>query len=51
MRPNDPPMIMKNVEAEASIIGALMIENKMIDGVADRLRPEHFDAQLGYQPI
>ena len=36
----------KNVESEAVILGALMIENKLIDRVADRLKPEDFSEAL-----
>lgn len=36
----------KNVESEATILGALMIENKLIDRVADRLTAEHFSEEL-----
>ncbi|WP_375194665.1 replicative DNA helicase [Sphingobium sp.] len=36
----------KNVESEAAIIGALMMENKLIDRVADRLSAEDFSEAL-----
>ncbi|KMS57946.1 replicative DNA helicase [Sphingobium cupriresistens] len=36
----------KNVESEATILGALMIENKLIDRVADRLSPDDFSEAL-----
>lgn len=31
-----------NVEAEAALLGALMIDNRLIDRIADKIRPEHF---------
>ncbi|MGE4321944.1 MAG: replicative DNA helicase [Sphingobium sp.] len=36
----------KNVDSEAAIIGALMMENKLIDRVADRLSPDDFSEAL-----
>lgn len=36
----------KNVDSEASILGALMIENKLIDRVADRLSADDFSEAL-----
>ena len=36
----------KNVESEATIVGALMIENKLIDRVADRLSADDFSETL-----
>lgn len=36
----------KNIEAEAALLGALMIDNRAIDGVADRLRADDF-----YEPL
>ena len=36
----------KNVDSEATILGALMIENKLIDRVADRLSAEDFSEAL-----
>jgi replicative DNA helicase len=38
----EPPAPVENVEAEAALLGALMIENRLIDPVADIVRPEHF---------
>jgi replicative DNA helicase len=32
----------QNVEAEAALLGALMLENSLIDAIADTLSPEHF---------
>jgi replicative DNA helicase len=45
----DPPgavALPNNVEAEAALLGALMLTNKAIDQIADRLAPEHF-----YEPL
>jgi replicative DNA helicase len=36
----------KNVDGEAAIIGALMIENKLIDRIADRLSADDFSEPL-----
>lgn len=36
----------KNVDSEAAILGALMIENKLIDRVADKLEPDDFSEAL-----
>lgn len=36
----------KNVESEATILGALMIDNRLIDRVADRLSADDFSEQL-----
>lgn len=36
----------KNVDSEAAILGALMIENKLIDRVADRLNADDFSEAL-----
>lgn len=36
----------RNVDSEAAIVGALMMENKLIDRVADRLSPEDFSEAL-----
>ncbi len=32
----------RNVEAEAAFLGALMIDNRIIEDVSIKLRPEHF---------
>ena len=32
-----PPITLANVEAEAAVLGALMIENGLVDQIADRL--------------
>ena len=31
-----------NIEAEAALLGALMIDNRLVEDVVSRLRPEHF---------
>lgn len=36
----------RNVEAEAALIGAMLIDNRIIDGVADILKPEDFYESL-----
>jgi replicative DNA helicase len=36
----------KNVDSEAMILGALMLENRLIDRVADKLRPADFSEAL-----
>ena len=41
-----PAIELANVEAEAAILGALMIENSLVDQVADRLMPQDF-----YEPV
>jgi len=43
--PQDPPSVMslpQNVEAEAALLGALMIDNRLVERLADRLEPAHF---------
>src|SRR3954467_14631564 len=32
----------QNIEAEAALIGALMIDNRLVEDVQLKLRPEHF---------
>lgn len=36
----------QNLEAEAALLGALMIDNRLIEDVMGRLRPEHFAEPL-----
>jgi replicative DNA helicase len=36
------PQLPQNVEAEAALLGALMIDNRLVDQIADRLQPHHF---------
>ncbi|CAN5391992.1 replicative DNA helicase [soil metagenome] len=40
------PELPHNVEAEAALLGALMIDNRIAEDVQGRLRPEHF-----YEPV
>lgn len=40
------PQPVANVESEAAILGALMIENKLIDRVADKLQADDFSEPL-----
>lgn len=39
---NDAQRMPHNVDAEAALLGAMMIENKLIDRVADIVQPAHF---------
>ncbi|RYD20552.1 MAG: replicative DNA helicase, partial [Lysobacteraceae bacterium] len=32
----------QNVEAEAAMLGAMMIDNRLADDLIDKLQPEHF---------
>ena len=36
----------QNVEAEAALLGAMMIDNRLADELIDRLQPDHF-----YEPV
>ncbi|WP_174285935.1 replicative DNA helicase [Sphingomonas bacterium] len=36
------PQLPRNVEAEAAMLGAMMIDNRLADDVIDRLEPAHF---------
>jgi len=36
------PTLPQNVEAEAAMLGAMMIDNRLADDLIDRLEPEHF---------
>jgi replicative DNA helicase len=38
----EPPQLPHNIEAEAALLGALMIDNRLAEEVQLRLRPEHF---------
>jgi replicative DNA helicase len=40
------PQLPRNVEAEAALLGALMIDNRIAEDVQLKLRPEHF-----YEPL
>lgn len=43
MQQGDPaPSLPQNIEAEAALLGAMMISAKLIDPVADIVKPEHF---------
>ena len=37
-----PPALPHNVEAEAALLGALMIDNRLVEDVQLKLRPDHF---------
>jgi replicative DNA helicase len=37
-----PPSLPRNIEAEAALLGALMIDNRLVEDVQARLRPDHF---------
>ena len=43
--PVDPagtPLLPQNIEAEAALLGALMIDNRLVEDVQLKLRPDHF---------
>src|SRR3546814_20258550 len=40
------PALPQNVEAEAALLGAMMIDNRVADDVLDRIEEEHF-----YEPV
>jgi replicative DNA helicase len=44
--PGQPPALPHNIEAEAALLGALMIDNRLVEDVQLKLRPEHF-----YEPV
>ncbi len=45
--PGPPPTALpQNVEAEAALLGAMMIDNRLADDLVDKLDPEHF-----YEPV
>src|SRR5436309_11049756 len=47
--PVDPagtPSLPQNIEAEAALLGALMIDNRLVEDVQLKLRPDHF-----YEPL
>ncbi|PTQ10291.1 replicative DNA helicase [Sphingomonas oleivorans] len=44
--PGEPPALPHNVEAEAALLGALMIDNRIAEDVQVKLRPEHFHQPL-----
>ncbi len=37
-----PTALPQNVEAEAALLGALMIDNRLVEDVQTRLKPHHF---------
>jgi replicative DNA helicase len=37
-----PPALPQNVEAEAALLGALMIDNRLVEDIGLKLRPHHF---------
>jgi replicative DNA helicase len=37
-----PPSLPQNIEAEAALLGALMIDNRLVEDVQTRLKPHHF---------
>ena len=41
-----PQHLPRNVEAEAAMLGAMMIDNRLADDLLDRLEPAHF-----YEPL
>ncbi|MDR6787487.1 replicative DNA helicase [Sphingomonas sp. BE138] len=44
--PSEPVHLPRNVEAEAAMLGAMMIDNRLADDIVDRLEPMHF-----YEPV
>jgi replicative DNA helicase len=38
----DAPALPHNIEAEAALLGALMIDNRLVEDVQTRLKPDHF---------
>ncbi len=42
----EAPQLPRNVEAEAAMLGAMMIDNRLADDLIDRLEPAHF-----YEPV
>src|SRR5215213_499528 len=41
-QPAGSPALPQNIEAEAALLGALMIDNRLVEDVQLKLRPEHF---------
>ena len=39
---HEPQQLPRNVEAEAAMLGAMMIDNRLADDLVDRLEPVHF---------
>ncbi len=44
--PAEPATVPHNIEAEAALLGAIMIDNRLVEDVQLKLRPEHF-----YEPL
>ncbi|WP_419816261.1 replicative DNA helicase [Glacieibacterium sp.] len=44
--PADTATLPQNLEAEAALLGALMIDNRLVEDVMLKLRPEHFHEAL-----
>ena len=42
LEPSAGPTLPQNVEAEAALLGALMIDNRLVEDVQTRLKPHHF---------
>jgi replicative DNA helicase len=38
----EAPSLPQNVEAEAALLGALMIDNRLAEDIQLKLRPDHF---------
>ncbi len=38
----EPQQLPRNIEAEAALLGAMMIDNRLADDLVDRLDPDHF---------
>ncbi|MFC3712651.1 replicative DNA helicase [Sphingoaurantiacus capsulatus] len=41
-----PPSLPQNLDTEAALLGALLIDNRLIEDVQSKLRPEHFFSPL-----
>ncbi len=41
-REGEAPRIPANIEAEAALLGAMMIDNRLADDIVERLEPDHF---------
>ena len=42
VEPAITPSLPQNVEAEAALLGALMIDNRLVEDIQIRLKPHHF---------
>ncbi len=42
LQPPETPSLPQNVEAEAALLGALMIDNRLAEDIQLKLRPDHF---------